>query len=373
MREAYTGRVAALLSAAVDRLQGTDAFDRVRTAWDAVYAADSGAQIFLSWEWLRAAVDATGHEPLVLAFRPPAEPAYAAFLPLAIEECRIRGISVRRDVHLLGEPYADYTGLIARPDHASAAVDAFARFLRDELRWEMFFARDVLDERVERIVQQLAAPGYRIAHERSMPCPYIALPADWESYVRTRLGPSSRKTLLRRMRDCESLAGFRAAFNDPATFEQDVDFLLRTRHAHWGGDLAQQRRVFGTLLRSSFEAGILSLLVLWSGEERMAASASFVDRARGVCASYISGWNTDFAQYSPGTAMFGYDIRHAIEGGMTVYDFLRGGESYKALFGAQEERSTNSTAVARRNLHAAFGTRALQGRDALSRLRHRGR
>lgn len=52
---------------------------------------------------------------------------------------------------------------------------------------------------------------------------------------------------------------------------------------------------------------------------------------------YLSGFDPEFAQYSPGNILVAHAIHEAIREGATEFDFLRGRESYKYKWGAIDQ------------------------------------
>ena len=53
--------------------------------------------------------------------------------------------------------------------------------------------------------------------------------------------------------------------------------------------------------------------------------------------SYIGGFDPDLAKYSPGSIILLYIIEDCINRGISEFDFLRGAESYKYLWGAVDK------------------------------------
>ena len=57
---------------------------------------------------------------------------------------------------------------------------------------------------------------------------------------------------------------------------------------------------------------------------------------------YNSGLQPDgYGQFSPGIVLLAWNIRHAIEAGMSRFDFLQGDESYKYQMGGVDEAVFN--------------------------------
>ncbi|RME42331.1 MAG: GNAT family N-acetyltransferase, partial [Caldilineae bacterium] len=66
----------------VRKIERLEDFIALRQNWEAVYAADPHAHIFVSWLWLRGWFQIASPRWFILAARPDAASPYVAFLPL---------------------------------------------------------------------------------------------------------------------------------------------------------------------------------------------------------------------------------------------------------------------------------------------------
>ncbi|MFX8797557.1 GNAT family N-acetyltransferase, partial [Acinetobacter baumannii] len=80
------------------------------------------------------------------------------------------------------------------------------------------------------------------------------------------------------------------------------------------------------------------LPTLWKEDRPLAALATLIDRRKHAFLFYMTGRDETFDGPPPGVILHAHSIRHAIAGGFTEYDFLRGNESYKYSFGVKERR-----------------------------------
>jgi len=104
-----------------------------------------------------------------------------------------------------------------------------------------------------------------------------------------------------------------------------------------------------TLFRRCFENGSLWLRMLWDKGEPVAGLAAFVDPQKKTFSAYLAAHNEKYSRMSPGKGMCGYGVQYAIQNGFQVFDFLRGDEKYKHLFGAVE-RFNRDAVIQRRGL-----------------------
>src|ERR1700737_4293135 len=106
----------------VERISTLEGLDAERSRWEALEALDPHVTMFTTWRWLRAYLPVTRYRWTVLALRDGDDTV--AYLPIARNRSPID-----REMFLGGNPLADYTGMVTRPDRAEAAVSAFADFI----------------------------------------------------------------------------------------------------------------------------------------------------------------------------------------------------------------------------------------------------
>ena len=88
------------------------------------------------------------------------------------------------------------------------------------------------------------------------------------------------------------------------------------------------------IIHWAFNEGILQLSFLTINDEKAAGYLCFdyMDRIW----VYNSGFRPDYQFYSPGWVLLSYLIQHAINTGKSHFDFMRGDETYKYRFGADD-------------------------------------
>ena len=336
----------------IDVVESAAQFEPLRDVWESVYDSDSQAQVFASWAWIRAYLPVTRRRPFILCYRPAKEASHVAFLPLAIDGFPRRRPLLNRDLYPFQHPHGDYAGLLARPEHEDAALQAFSAFLTDE-RWDNFHAHDLCDARMNTLLESFSADRLRTVTLAETKCPYIPLPATWEDYLRTRLHKHFRHDLRRSIRLVETLPEFRAELIDRDNVELIVDLTLQYAQSRYRNS-PRYRREQRALLLNCFQSGCLIGMGLWTGTSLLATVIAFVDGRGRELYAYKTAFNPAFAKYSPGTVVAGFMIRYAIENGFKIYDFSRGGERYKSLFGTAL-RYTRHHTLTRSGARAAIG------------------
>ncbi|WP_372624830.1 GNAT family N-acetyltransferase [Falsiroseomonas sp.] len=326
--------------------------ERLRQAWDAVYDSDGEAQFFLSWPWMSNRLRSLSTPWIVLAARAEADPApCVAFLPLSIRTLR-NGDGPQRELRTAGSPVADYTGFICRPEHEGPALAAFAealRRLRQRLLWNRLNLAGLRtsERRLQPFLSAFARAGFELTGRRgdngdgvdNAVCPYVALPGDWDGYLAAAVGASTRQRIRRFLRRIEGSRELSITEARPETIEADIEALLRMWQTQWAerkqGGAERIRVQTSAMLMRCFEDGSLFLPTLrWNGTP-VGALAILVDPVKRSYLFYIGGRDPSFTSLPPGFCLHAFAIRHAIERGFATYDFLRGDEPYKFLFGAQ--------------------------------------
>jgi CelD/BcsL family acetyltransferase involved in cellulose biosynthesis len=178
-------------------------------------------------------------------------------------------------------------------------------------------------------------------------CPALALPDTVEGLR----GVVPRKTL----RDLRQ-ARHRAATNGPVTVAQaDVATVAAYLHEFFRLHEARWQRVAGhgvcadpavqrfhaTAAQRMLAAGMLRLYLLKIDDAVVAAYYGFA--AKRTAFAYLSGFDPDCAELSPGAQIVAYAIEEAIREGSREFHFLRGGEAYKYAWGAVDRCNTAIT------------------------------
>jgi tetratricopeptide (TPR) repeat protein len=342
----------------------TDAgFEALRENWDQVYMADPHAQHFLSWIWLNPYLRRRNRW-FVLALREnEANSPYVAFFPLRVitQHDEKSGIFID-EIIMAGNFTADYTGFLAVPAYEHHAIQGFASYIKQQnwtnLKVDFFYGSP---ERRDSFLRALQGPDvmYRDNSPKNSEnidntiCPTVSLPASFDEYLEQKMSSQTRQKLRRFLRKLEGDEGYRITMATPETIERDLDILFdfwRTKWLPKKGEERTERLVVATraLLKDSFDTGTLDLPVLWYQDRPLGVLANMIDRQKKAILFYITGRDENWKTPSPGLILHGYCIRRAIEDGFKTYDFLRGTEPYKYMFGP-DDRQLSCTIFRARN------------------------
>lgn len=346
-------------------------FEQIKTAWDAVYSADSHAQIFLSWAWLRGWFEVTPNPWIVLAVSLDKKSPYVGFFPLTMLVVKKYGLSLFHELRMGGDPAADYTGFVCLPEYEKEAISAFAAYVQQHLRWDVLLLKDVLDLRLDSFLKCFSDRNFNVQQFNSTSCPYLPLPNTWEQYLRDFLGSKSRKNLRYALRQIESRDEFCFISAQTDNIDSQIQALLTLHQMQWGLKPESSLKLYRSIFRRCFENNRFWLNVLWSATTPVAATGIFVDSKKKTYYGYMTGYNPEFSKLSPGRVMMAYSIRHAIENGFQIYDFLRGDEDYKFTYFGAQERFNTSVMIAGTSLRGTLIILVRQLRKSLSSMKRR--
>ena len=322
----------------LEDLTSDAAIDRLVPEWQALWQRVSSATPFQSPEWLLSWWSFFGNgAPLVLTARE--DGRLIGVLPLYRHDepecCKLLP---------MGIALSDYLDALMEPDRCGLAA-ALLGSLAELPRWEECYVPD-LPPRAALLAAQCPAQliEYRGTGET---CPVLALP----SAVAELRKVVPRKTLrdLRQARRRAAAAGeveaIRADASIVSEFMQDFFRLHESRwqpiagHGVFADPVVRDFHL--TAAQRMLDAGMLRLYVLRVGNSTAAAYYGFT--AKRTAYAYLSGFDPEFAELSPGTQIVAHAIEEAVQEGAQEFHFLRGGETYKYAWGAVDRPNTALT------------------------------
>lgn len=189
------------------------------------------------------------------------------------------------------------------------------------------------------ILPVLAAErGFSFAEDIQEVCPVIQLPNAFEAYLEG-LDKQQRHELRRKLRRAEGaearLVTITAQDNLPAAVDDFLTLLQKSTPDKSAWLNAGRRAVFHETAAATLAAGSLQLLFLEVEGQRVAALFNFDYDGRVWV--YNSGLDPEAHAYlGPGVVLTALAVEKAITAGRHTFDFLRGNETYKYRFGAQD-------------------------------------
>lgn len=320
-----------------------DVFAQFKPEWNALLARSVNNHIFCTWEWQATWWQAYGGDDSVWVVACHTDAGELVALAPWFIQTMPDGERVVRTIGCVD--VTDYVDVLVDPDHADVVYDLLAEHLAE---CRSHFDRINLCNIPEvsptsaKLGDALRARGFTVEIELQEVCPVIELPDSYVDYINS-LDKKQRHELKRKVRRAEGEATLDWYIVGPehqldTELEHFLD-LMAASQKEKAEFLQDERNVrfFRTLTPRAFEQGWLQLNFLTINGEAAAAYLNF-DYQDHILV-YNSGLNPDaYGHLSPGIVLLAYNIRHAIETGHKVYDFLRGNETYKYRMGGQDTR-----------------------------------
>lgn len=307
---------------AVELIEHAAQLYELANQWWSLWQADARATPFQSPAWLLPWWRQFG-EGSLLAVALFERERLCALVPAYIYT---EAASGTRKVFLLGQGTTDYLDGLCLPGHEKHLLDAVRQVLStradawDVLEWQQLRKGSPL--------LCLATPG------PGEICPQLSL----KDYTL----PQKMARNLANYRNRARLAGeLQVESAGPDAVLAAFAELVRLHQKDWAA-----RGEAGVLLDErvlAMHREALPLLALrglaWLGTVRLAdepIAAGYGLQARGRFFYYLSGFDPDRRELSPGTLLIAEALAHCRASGLEVFDFLRGRETYKYLWGAED-------------------------------------
>jgi CelD/BcsL family acetyltransferase involved in cellulose biosynthesis len=239
----------------------------------------------------------------------------------------------------------DYLDLITPAEQAEAVWTAVFDHLCTSSQFPQWRGLDLCNVPAaspsRTILPQLAeACGLSFTESVHEVCPVIHLPPDFDTYLNS-LDSKQRRELQRKLRRADGMDVEIHTVGPDEDLNQAVDDflqLLQKSTPEKGDWLNEGRRaVFHETARSAQKAGTLQLMFAEVNGQKGAGLFNFDYNGR--IWVYNSGLDPyAFSKLSLGWVLTGKAIEWAIENGRSEFDFLRGDETYKYQFGAEDTK-----------------------------------
>lgn len=321
----------------------TDVFDELRDEWNALVERSTTNTIFSTIQW---------HENWWNAYCPGELWVHSVrdgetlvgIASLFIENSD----AGQRIVRCIGcEDVTDYLDLIVDADRASTVYAAIAEHLiKQHDKFDAISLCNIPAESptLDMLKKALEDAGEQVTITQQEVCPVIELPEAWDDYL-ANLDKKQRHEIRRKLRHAQGqkrMGGLDWYIVDEShDLDAEIDYfidLMAKSHPEKAGFLEDDQHVqfFKTMIPAVFEQGWLQLNFLVLNEtDRAAAYLNFVYNDRVYV--YNSGLDPEaHSRLSPGIILLSYNIQHAIDAGISKFDFLRGDEHYKYRMGGQD-------------------------------------
>ncbi len=323
-----------------------ETWEAIKPRWKQLLQRIPNHNIFMTWEWQYYWWRHYAHRFQEAALRIATyyeENQLVAILPYFVYSESLGPFRLRKAVYLGSQiESSDYLDVIVAPNYRKL----FLQRLEAELR-SLFPEVDLIELNnclSESIFYQAFAQHKNgdVFTETYRVCPYVQLPDSFDAYLK-QLSSNFRYNIRRRVKKLTQKEGVRFQLWDQLENTDAVVaelFQLHSRRAQQKG----LRTKFQPSVRLAFHQDVVRTLVpqgyiklfhLISPQNQVIASMYCFDYDN-TLAYFQAGFDPEWSNFSPGLVMLAKTIEYAIEKGYQIFDFMRGGESYKKNWGTVE-------------------------------------
>ncbi|MBI5669931.1 MAG: GNAT family N-acetyltransferase [Chloroflexi bacterium] len=316
-------------------------FAELRLEWNDLLRRSASDRIFSTWEWQSTWWDAYQPGQLWVVACRDEHNRLIGLAPWFIENHATLG----RVVRSIGcVEVTDYLDVIVDEGYVEPVLHCLAAFLQEHR--EQYDVVDLCNlpetsTGYRYFPEVLRQHRFEVTVKQQEVCPVIELPDTWDGYLET-LDKKQRHEIRRKLRRAEADADTLDWYivNDTHNLDEETNRFLKlmsASHQEKAGFLADPQNVdfFHKLVPVIYRNGWLQLSFLRVNGKAAATYLNFV--YKGQVLVYNSGLLPgEYGHLSPGIVLLAYNIRHAIENGCAVFDFLRGNETYKYRMGAHD-------------------------------------
>lgn len=319
----------------MQRVSIADELVRLRTEWDGL----AGAVPFRRWDWLEAwwrHFHRAEDELWVVCVRDTAG-SLVGLAPCYLKRSLMGGAVIR----FLGDEVtcSDYVTILSACGREEEVADSIAHWLCSESGrgWDALLLSGLRpeDRCTWQLIRRLRESGCTMRQSPGPVCFRLALPADWESYLK-RLS-AKRRWRARRMGRLyfETGRAVRRSVRSRTEIPTGLailEELHQKRRRSLGGRGVFALPGFASFLREVADRFLVSgrLRLHWVELDGRPVAAHFDLLGGGTTYQYQSGMEPDRSSERPGWLGTMASLRWAIDGDQRSVDFLRGEERYKA-------------------------------------------
>jgi CelD/BcsL family acetyltransferase involved in cellulose biosynthesis len=247
------------------------------------------------------------------------------------------------EIHFVGSiEISDYLDFIVQPQNSEEFITGVFTLIKEEkARFPGNINLFNIPENSPSlpVIKKIGGNGdWAVEIESAYHTPVIPLSEDWDTYL-AGIKKKQRHEIRRKLRRASSSDDEVSWYitTEKNGLSQDITDFIQLMEV----DKEKERFLTGEMRKQ------MSEIILWAFDEEI-LQLSFLtingEKAAGyLCFDYMnriwvynSGFNPEYQYYSPGWVLLSYLIQHAIKTGKTHFDFMRGEESYKYRFGADD-------------------------------------
>jgi len=323
----------------VDRINNLTSFEGIKKDWEQLYKSDSNSHLYISWLWQYSWFSTSPYKWVVLGVKNEETSTYVAFLPLTIHNRGSFGIYPIRHIVFGGKPISIYSGFLCSPEFEFMAIRLLASYIQSNLRWDIFNFNATKDPRLGIFLDRFPNSKFLVEVSKNLSSLCITLPRDYQTYLSIYISKETRRNIRRKTRYIKENERYKITYSTANTIDRDVNALCELWFKRW--QKKREVKWHRNTLHHFFENDLLRLSIIWDGEAAVSAAAGLIDNENKTFNAYITSYNPDYSNISPGFVLGIENIKLAIEQGYNYYDFATGLDSYKQSFGPKEYQTKN--------------------------------
>ncbi len=243
------------------------------------------------------------------------------------------------EINFIGTGITDYLDLLLAQELIGAGAGLiFKALFRDASGWDECELRNIRE--TSPVLELKDFDGITVSSRPEVPCPVLKLPASTDDFDST-LSKAYLTRLKRAKKGLEKLGRMEFETAGKENAREFMDAFFRFHDLWWdmkgedGGLRCGEIKEFHRRVAEGFCArGILRLYGMRLNGELRSVVYGFASRGRFY--SYLGGYDPALEKHSPGAVLIWHAIKESIRDGLCQFDFLRGGEGYKYLWGARD-------------------------------------
>jgi CelD/BcsL family acetyltransferase involved in cellulose biosynthesis len=253
---------------------------------------------------------------------------------------------VTRQITFLGTGNTDYLDILVDPGVIPQGVETILNALgQRRSEWDEC---DFLDLKGDSPLLSATVPvGFRAKVGPLAVCPVALLPGTMEAYLQT-LSPVHRRKARKERRTLEEMGTLLLETAGARMLQEYLTDFFRL-HCAWWKERGEQGVLSGEGIQTFHrEAATRFLEIGWLRFFRLSLDGKPVAYVYGLKKgnrfySYLGALDPAMEQYSPGVVILLMIIEKCIQEGLREFDFLRGEERYKYLWGAKKTQTYRYT------------------------------
>jgi CelD/BcsL family acetyltransferase involved in cellulose biosynthesis len=329
------------MTLSVHSYHDANGFESLAGDWNSLLRRSAADTIFLTLEFQRTWWQHLGEgELLILAIRDSTsgDGELVAIAPFFLTN-NSQGQRVLSTVGC--QEVADYLDLIVATGHEKRSYAALVDYLASPSApaWDVLDLCNIHQDSptLDMLPGLAKAQGWTTSTAKDDVCPVVQLPETWEEYLEMLEG-KQRREIRRKLRRASSSEDWYIVGPDQdleAEIEGFLDLMAASTPDKADFLSPRMRGFFRHLARIMYDAGWLQLVFLTVGKRKAAAYLNFIYDNRVLVYNSGLDWQA-FPRLGAGIILTAHCIRHAIEHGRQVFDFMQGDERYKYQFGGQD-------------------------------------